>query len=430
MRGAPPLGGAFSQQPLRGEESRTPDRATEGPAVPSDGPRRRGFGSRSGRKALLCTLGPSSLDPAVLAGLEEAGVTGFRINLSHTELEDVEPILKFLAAHSRTPVWLDTEGAQIRTGAMRPRTELKAGRPVRLVRDPVVGDATTIPLTPASALASLEPGARISVDFDSVLLRVERVRDGVAEAVVLVGGEVGTHKAVTAFPSPRLPPLSPKDLRAVDIGRRLGVQEYALSFCDHASAVSQLRERVGPESRILAKIETREGVRNLGKIAEVADGLLIDRGDLSREVRLEAIPLLQKAIIRKANALRVPVFVATNLLESMVARRAPTRAEVNDVMNTLLDGADGLVLAAETAIGRHPVEAARMITTLLREYEGSFEGYRIEDLLGHHPLSVDHLPRVELAPPPTVRHSRLSLRDRLARSMPEEPGLATSSRGA
>lgn len=150
----------------------------------------------------------------------------------------------------------------------------------------------------------------------------------------------------------------------------------------------KLRELAGPGTRVIAKVESREGVRNLEEIARSADGILIDRGDLSREVRLEAIPLLQKSIIRKANELGVPVYVATNLLESMVTRRAPTRAEVNDVINTLLDGANGLVLAAETAIGKYPVEAARMIATLLKEYEGSSAGYRLEDLLGEHPLAV------------------------------------------
>jgi hypothetical protein len=145
---------------------------------------------------------------------------------------------------------------------------------------------------------------------------------------------------------------------------------------------------VGPHATIIAKIESRDGVRNLARIARLADRILIDRGDLSRAVRLEAIPLLQKAIIHKANTLGIPVYVATNLLESMVTRRTPTRAEVNDVINTLLDGANGLVLAAETAIGRYPVEAARMIAALLKEYDGSIEGYQLEDLLGEHPLAV------------------------------------------
>lgn len=201
--------------------------------------------------------------------------------------------------------------------------------------------------------------------------------------------EVGSRKAVTTFPSPRLPTFSEKDLRAIPVAKQNQIHEYALSFCDHPDSVNRLREMVGPGSTIIAKIESREGVRNLAEIARSADSVLIDRGDLSREVRLEAIPLLQKAIIRKANALGIPAYVATNLLESMVTRRSPTRAEVGDVINTLMDGANGLVLGAQTAIGKYPVEAARMIAALLKEYEGSIEGYHLDDLLGHHPPDVD-----------------------------------------
>jgi len=188
--------------------------------------------------------------------------------------------------------------------------------------------------------------------------------------------------------------LSKKDLLAIPIALRNHVREFDLSFCNHPDTVTRLRQIVGPDATIIAKIESREGVRNLAEIARRADRLLIDRGDLSREVRLEAIPLLQKAIIRRANAQGIPIYVATNLLESMVRRRAPTRAEVNDVINTLLDGASGLVLAAETAIGKYPVEAAKMIAALLKEYEESIEGYQIDELLGEHPLAA-HRPPVD-----------------------------------
>jgi pyruvate kinase len=259
---------------------------------------------------------------------------------------------------------------------------------LRLVSEEIEGDASTVPLTPGPAVEKLKAGTWMSIDFDSVILQVTKLQEGAAEATVVTGGEIGSRKAVTAFPSPKLPTFSEKDLIAIRLAGQNQIHEYALSFCDHPSAVRRLREMVGPKDIIIAKIETREGVRNLGEIARHADRLLVDRGDLSREVRLEAIPLLQKAIIRKANALGIPVYVATNLLESMVTRRTPTRAEVNDVINTLLDGANGLVLAAETAIGQYPVEAARMIATLLKEYEGSIEGYHIEDLLGDPPLSV------------------------------------------
>lgn len=340
------------------------------------------------KKALICTLGPSSLNKRVISDLEAIGVTSFRINLSHTDISDLERVIHFIQGCTSVPICIDTEGAQLRTGAMHDGVAVSEGEPVRLVPQAIKGDASTIPLSPGSAVAWLTPGAWMSIDFDSVVLRIDRVIDGGAEATVETGGEIGSRKAVTALPSPPLSTFSEKDLQAVRIAMDNQVHEYDLSFCNHPDAVRRLREMIGPTDTIIAKIESRDGVRNLGEIAQAADRILIDRGDLSREVRLEAIPLLQKAIIRKANALGVPVYVATNLLESMGTRRAPTRAEVNDVINTLLDGANGLVLAAETAIGRYPVEAARMIAALLKEYEGSIEGYNLDDLLGEHPLTV------------------------------------------
>jgi pyruvate kinase len=345
------------------------------------------------RKALLCTLGPSSLNRNVISQLEAVGVTSFRVNMSHTALDDLERVLQLIQKATQVPICLDTEGAQIRTGSMPEGVVVGENAHVRLVPGPAEGDHSTIPITPGESVAALEPSSRMSIDFDSVVLRVDRVDDGFAEATVLTGGEIGSRKAVTAFPSPQLPAFSEKDLLAIRSALLNGIHEYALSFCETPASVNQLREMVGPNSTIIAKIESRKGVRNLSKIAQFADAILIDRGDLSREVRLEAIPLLQKAIIRKANAIGIPIYVATNLLESMVVRRTPTRAEVNDVMNTLLDGADGLVLAAETAIGKYPVEAAKMIAALLKEYEGSIEGYHIDDLLGDHPLAVDRVHR-------------------------------------
>jgi sulfate adenylyltransferase len=342
----------------------------------------------SGRKALLCTLGPSSLHGPIIRQLDEAGVTSFRINMSHTDIGELEHLIHLIQDSTRVPICIDSEGAQIRTGVMEEDIRVVEGSRVRLVAGEGTGDTSTIPITPAEAVPRLARWARVSIDFDSVVLRIDRVTQGRAEATVLTGGEVGTRKAVTAFPAPQIPAFSEKDLLAIRCAVLNGIQEYALSFCEQPASINQLREMVGPDSTIMAKIESRKGVRNLAKISQSADRIIIDRGDLSREVRLEAIPLLQKAIIRKANALGVPVYVATNLLESMVTKRTPTRAEVNDVMNTLLDGADGLVLASETAIGKYPVEAVKMIASLLREYEGSIEGYHIDDLLGDHPLSA------------------------------------------
>jgi pyruvate kinase len=333
------------------------------------------------------------LNERVISQLEAVGVTSFRINMSHTDIVDLERVVHFIQRCTKVPIAIDTEGAQIRTGVMNGGVAVLEGSPVRLVPEAMKGDASTIPLTPGNAIEKLRPATRMSIGFDSVIIRIDRVGDGAAEATVVTGGEIESHQAVTAFPSPQLPAFSEKDLFAIRFAIQNEIHVFQLSFCDHPGAVDRLREMIGPKDTIIAKIESREGVRNLEGIAQKVDGIIIDRGDLSREVRLEAIPLLQKWIIRKANALGTPVYVATNLLESMVRRRAPTRAEVNDVINTLLDGANGLVLAAETAIGKYPVEAARMIATLMKEYEGSIEGYRLDDLLGDHPLASHLSPR-------------------------------------
>jgi pyruvate kinase len=337
---------------------------------------------------MICTLGPSSLNERAISQLELIGFSTFRVNMSHTEIADLERVIRFIQGCTEVPICIDTEGAQIRTGLMQPGATLAEGTTVHLVSGEVRGDASTLPLTPGYAIEGLHRGTRMSVDFDSALLRIDRGGGDTAEATVLTGGEVGSRKAVTAFPSPKLTPFSEKDLAAIQIARRNHVHMFALSFCDHPRSVLRLREMVGPDATIIAKIESQAGVRNLTGIARHADRLLIDRGDLSREVRIEAIPTLQKSLIRRSNELGVPVYVATNLLESMVTRRGPTRAEVNDVINTLQDGANGLVLAAETAIGKYPIEAARMIATLLREHESSLGGYHLDDLLGDHPLST------------------------------------------
>ena len=176
-----------------------------------------------------------------------------------------------------------------------------------------------------------------------------------------------------------LSPLTDKDRASLRIGAEKGLSHIALSFANRAEDVEEIRTAFGRKAFVISKIECRNGLKNLKAIARGSDAVLIDRGDLSREVAIERIPGLQKEIIKTAKALGRPVYVATNLLESMVVDRTPTRAEVNDVYNTLMDGADGLVLAAETAIGRHPVGCTSMIARLISEFEGKGE-IKLEDL--------------------------------------------------
>jgi ATP sulfurylase len=341
---------------------------------------------------VLCTLGPSSLNRSTIERLEKRGVDLFRINLSHTPLSRVAETIEIIQSFSSVPVCLDTEGAQVRTGEMNEAVSVSETDHVRLTPEVGIGSAGTITLTPPSVFNELQPNQLVTLDFDGVMLLVLSAGPDGADSVVINSGKIGSNKAVVIVPAPTLPALSEKDREAVAIGRRLGVKHYALSFTNSADDVRQLRELTGPDAVIISKIESKQAVLNLDEILEAADEILIDRGDLSREVPLENIPLLQKAIIRKANQVKVPVNVATNLLESMIVNRKPTRAELNDIVNTLLDGANGLVLAAETAIGKYPVGAVDMVLNMIERFRRSSEGFRIEDLLegGHSQLPALH----------------------------------------
>jgi pyruvate kinase len=323
---------------------------------------------------ILCTIGPASSDPDVLRGLDERGVDLFRINLSHTPLERVEPTIELIRAASSTAISLDTEGAQVRCGPAEDGLLLEEGRTVTLCSEPVIGSSERINLWPAVVFESLAPGTVVGIDFDGVELRVDTVERDLASATVVRGGRVRSNRAVTVEPAPMLPALSEKDEAAIGIGARLGITHYALSFASHAQDVDRIRALAPAGAQIMAKIESRLGVRNMDGIIEAADSVLIDRGDLSHEVPFEFVPFYQKAIVRRANRGNRPVFVATNLLESLVTSRTPTIAEANDIANTLLDGVHGLVLAAETAIGVDPLGSVDLVLRAIDAFERASEG--------------------------------------------------------
>lgn len=319
--------------------------------------------------SILCTIGPASLNEWTLRRLEDLGVSLFRVNLSHTATAAVRPAIEFMQKHAGVPVCLDSEGAQVRTGdfAEAPTT-LKENSVVRVHRRRVPGDARDFNLTPDDIIDLLQVGDFISIDFNSVLAQVIGIGVDFATLRVLTGGAVGRNKAVTVERDIPLPAITDKDRLAIAIGREMGVRHYALSFANRAEDVDEMRSLAGTDAFIISKIESRSGLLNLEDIARRSNAILIDRGDLSRQVPIEQIPGHQKDIIRRAKAVSRPVYVATNLLESMVTSPMPTRAEVNDIYNTLADGADGLVLAAETAIGQYPVRCVGMVAKVIHEF--------------------------------------------------------------
>ncbi|MBF0358740.1 MAG: sulfate adenylyltransferase [Magnetococcales bacterium] len=333
-------------------------------------------------KEILCTLGPSSMNDQTISRLAELGVTMFRINLSHTPLAKVAESIRYVTSRTKVPFCLDSEGAQIRTGSFAVGTAmLQEGSIVRAHERQVPGDAKDFNFYPRKIISKLRIGDFISIDFNSVLVQVIEQKPGMVVMRVINSGMIGSNKAVTVDRDIEMSPFTEKDSAALKIGAEMGIKHFALSFANEGGDVDAMRSLVGDDSFVISKIECRNGLINLADIAKKSDALLIDRGDLSRQISIEQIPGYQKKIIREGRRYDCKMYVATNLLESMVTSPTPTRAEVNDVYNTILDGADGLVLAAETAIGKYPIRCANMVVRIINELDRRDE---LDDQ--HHPL--------------------------------------------
>jgi pyruvate kinase len=331
---------------------------------------------------ILATLGPSSLDKDIIGRMADAGVCLFRINLSHTRVEDLADVIKFVQSSTDIPVCVDSEGAQVRTQTLADDTILfEAGGKVRIHFDSVVGDQENISFYPTGVAAALEPGDLIDIDFRGVQLRVTAKKESYCECTVESAGKMGANKGVAVNRSIALPAMTDKDKQAFEVARQFGIQNFALSFANSSEDVDAFRSQIGDDAQAITKIESIKGIRNLMAIADRADAILIDRGDLSREIPIAQIPFLQRRIVSSVRSRHKPVYVATNLLESMIEWHQPNRAEVNDVISTLEMGATGLVLAAETAIGNHPVAAVETIKQLIEHYERWTPNTSFDELL-------------------------------------------------
>lgn len=325
---------------------------------------------------VIVTLGPSTRREEDLRKMRGRGVDFVRVNMSHSTLAD-QTYFMHLAKKVGIPFILDTEGSQVRNGDMKGGSVfIREGSEVRLYQAAILGDEAKMSLRPSTILPQLEEGDVVYVDFNSFILRVldtSTCSKGYVVAQAITSGQVGSNKAVVIDSALRrkydLPSLTPKDKEAIAIGVKEGIRHLAFSFARRGEDIRRAREETHGNMRIIAKIECVDALENLEGIIEEADALLIDRGDLSKEIPIERIPFAQKAIIWKAQERGKEVYVATNLLESMVEKREPTRAEVHDIVSTILDGASGLALASETAIGKRPIEAVNALQKIIRHTE-------------------------------------------------------------
>ena len=331
---------------------------------------------RARKARIVATLGPASRSPGTVKALAQAGVDVFRLNFSHGSHEDHEAALKAvrgaeIALKRPLGVLADLQGPKLRLGKFAETAiAVRPGHTMRFDLDPAPGDATRVQMPHPEIFKALRAGMALLIDDGRVRLRVGERTDEWAEVAVESGTKLSDRKGV-AVPDAVIPvsALTPKDREDLAFALRLGVDWVALSFVQKAEDMAELKSIVKGRAACLAKIEKPQAVASLDSILDYCDGVMVARGDLGVEMRPEEVPVAQKSIIRAARQRGVPVIVATQMLESMTASPAPTRAEASDVANAVYEGADALMLSAETASGDYPLEAVGIMNRIMERIE-------------------------------------------------------------
>ena len=325
---------------------------------------------------IICTIGPTSCSEQMLSDLIDSGMNVARLNMSHGDHEwhgETIRMLKKLRAEKKVPlaIMLDTKGPEIRLRSFENDVvELIAGQKFTLIcgqDEPGTADHSCI--TYDMLYDDVAPGAHILIDDGLVEMIVDNVKDTKIECTVINGGQISNHKGINVPGAKlKLPAVTQRDIDDIVFGCQEGIDLIAASFVRKASDVLELRHVLeschAEDVQIYAKIENEEGVQNVDEIITLADGLMVARGDLGVEVPIQEVPLIQKGMIAKCNHLGKPVITATQMLDSMIRNPRPTRAEVSDVANSILDGTDCIMLSGETASGRYPLEALRMMSRI------------------------------------------------------------------
>ena len=331
---------------------------------------------------IVCTIGPASRQPRILKRLLEAGMDVARLNFSHgSHSEHLECIqtLRGMAQKLRKTIAIlaDLQGPKIRTGALAGVVPvvLRAGQKFTITTARILGDSTRVNTTFLPLPKEVHRGDRILLSDGLIELRVESVRGREVNCHVVNGGALGEHKGIN-LPGVKLrvPALTPKDRADLRFALLHGVDYIAVSFVRRPEDVllaKSLIRRAKKDTPVIAKLEKPEAIENLEGILRVADGVMVARGDLGVEMNPERVPVVQKNIIARAREFRRPVITATQMLESMTENPRPTRAEASDVANAIFDGSDAVMLSAETASGKFPVEAVSMMARIIGEAEAS-----------------------------------------------------------
>ena len=338
------------------------------------------------RAKIVATLGPASNTESVLCDLVRAGVDVVRLNFSHGSFDEKLALIRMIRKISRDenkPICIlaDLQGPKIRTATLDGHKPvlLAAGQRLTITPRDVPGTAALVGTTFKTLAENVEPGSRILLSDGLIELRVERVSGQEVHCRVINGGVLGEHKGIN-LPGVKLrvPALTGKDREDLRFALKHGVDYIAVSFVRRPEDILLARSlirRAKKETPVIAKLEKPEAIDNLDAILRVSEGVMVARGDLGVEMSPEKVPVVQKNIIARARELRRPVITATQMLESMTQNPRPTRAEASDVANAIFDGSDAVMLSAETASGKYPIEAVSMMASIIQEAEASIQEF-------------------------------------------------------
>ena len=356
----------------------------------------------SGRKAaaggimkktkIICTMGPRTMDKIILKELIAGGMNVARFNFSHGSYEEHAEriaLVRQVSEQLGIPValMLDTKGPEIRTGLLKDgkKVSLEQGKEFTLYTEEREGDETGCSITYQQLVYDVRKGDTILIDDGLIGLEVQRVSADKIECIIKNGGELGERKGVNV-PNVKihLPGVTQKDREDILFGIEQGVDYIAASFVRNSDCIMDIREILednhGRDIGIIAKIENAEGVENIDEILDAADGIMVARGDLGVEIPADQVPHIQKKIIHKCNRKCKPVVTATQMLDSMIRNPRPTRAEAGVVANAIYDGSDAIMLSGETAMGKYPVEAVRMMAKIAETTEAHLDYSNLQKL--------------------------------------------------
>ena len=318
---------------------------------------------------IIATIGPSLMSQKKIEKIINEGANVLRINFSHGSLEDHENVINWIkSSNKKVAIMQDIQGPKIRTGDSEANTVLEKSKTVKIVNGNLISNSETICIKYEDLFKDINIDDRVLIDDGSIVLKVQNKTDDFLEALTLVGGELRDNQGV-AFPDSNLSvsAITPKDIEHLEFGSNHDVDYVAVSFVRNGDDIKSVKKIIPSDIKVIAKIELKSAIENIDDILSEADGVMVARGDLGVQLPLEKVPFIQKQILDAANSLGKISITATEMLQSMKTSYRPTRAEVTDITNAILEGSDAVMLSAETSIGNHPERVVEVMSSICQE---------------------------------------------------------------